>query len=116
MEELSLISEEKLSLSKVKRLLFGGDGDSWIISGIGDYFPWALYLLCLYHLFKKIREGLGKRKNEQKIVKDLLLSSKIDKALSRIKVMSREPYDQKEKDHLIKLYTCLLYTSPSPRD
>jgi hypothetical protein len=40
MEELSLLSEEKLSLSKVKRLLFGGDGDSWIISGIGDYFPW----------------------------------------------------------------------------
>jgi hypothetical protein len=105
MEELSLLAEEKLSLSKVKRLLFGGDGDSWIISGIGDYFPWALYLLCLYHLFKRIREGLGKRKGEQKIVKDLLLSNQIDRALARIKGMIREPDDQKEKDHLIKLYT-----------
>jgi hypothetical protein len=50
----------------------------------------ALYLLCLYHLFKKIREGLGKRKGEQKIVKDLLLSNQIDRALARIKGMARE--------------------------
>jgi hypothetical protein len=64
----------------------------------------ALYFLCLYHLFKKIREGLGKRKDEQKIVKDLLLSNQIDRALARIKGMAREANDQKEKDHLIKLY------------
>ena len=107
MEELSLLAEEKFSLSKVKRLLFGGDGDSWIICGIKDYFPLAIYLLCLYHLFKKIREGLGKRKDEQKMVKDLLLSNQIDKALTRIKGMIREPYDLKEKDNLIKLYTYL---------
>ena len=107
MEELSLLAEEKFSLSKVKRLLFGGDGDSWIISGIKDYFPLAIYLLCLYHLFKKIRESLGKRKDEQKMVKDLLLSNQIDKALARIKGMIREPYDLKEKDNLIKLYTYL---------
>jgi hypothetical protein len=51
----------------------------------------ALYLLCLYHLFfKKIREGLGKRKDEQKIVKDLLLSNQIDRALARIKGMVRK--------------------------
>jgi hypothetical protein len=48
----------------------------------------ALYLSCLYHLFKKIREGLGKRKDEQKIVKDLLLSNQIGRALARIKGMS----------------------------
>ena len=50
MEELSLLAEEKLSLSKAKKILFGGDGDSWIISGIKEYFPNSIYLLCLYHL------------------------------------------------------------------
>jgi hypothetical protein len=56
MEELSLLAEEKLSLSKVKKVLFGGDGDSWIISGVDDYFPSATYLLCFYHLFKRLRD------------------------------------------------------------
>ena len=104
MEKLSLIAEERLSLSKVKKILFGGDGDSWIISGVGDYFPSATYLLCFYHLFKKLRECLGRRKNEQKVIKDLLLSNQINKALSKIEQMIRNPYDLKEKDHLVKLY------------
>jgi len=51
MEKLSLIAEEKLSLSKVKKVIFGGDGDSWITSGIKDYFSSATYILCLYHLY-----------------------------------------------------------------
>jgi hypothetical protein len=105
MERLSLLAEEKLSLSKAKKILFGGDGDSWIISGVGDYFPSATYLLCFYHLFKKLRECLGRRKNEQKVIKDLLLSNQTDKALSKIEQMIRAPYDLKEKDNLTKLYT-----------
>jgi hypothetical protein len=105
MERLSLLAEERLSLSKAKKILFGGDGDSWIISGVSDYFPSATYLLCLYHLFKRLREGLGRRKNEQKIIKDLLLSNQINKALSKIKQMIRNPYNLKEKNKLIKLYT-----------
>jgi hypothetical protein len=105
MEELSLLAEEKLSLSKVKNVLFGGDGDSWIISGLSDYFPSATYLLCFYHLFKRLRECLGRRKEEQKVIKDLLLSNQTDKALSKIEQMIKIPYDQKEKDNLTKLYT-----------
>jgi hypothetical protein len=105
MEKLSLLAEEKLSLSKAKKILFGGDGDSWIISGVGDYFPSATYLLCFYHLFKRLREGLGRRKEEQKTIKDLLLSNQTDKALSKIEQMIRAPYDLKEKDNLTKLYT-----------
>jgi len=50
MEKLSFLAEERLSLSKVKNLLFGGDGDSWIISGVKDYFPQAIYLLSLSSL------------------------------------------------------------------
>ncbi len=105
MEKLSLLAEEKLSLSKAKKILFGGDGDSWIISGLGDYFPSATYLLCFYHLFKRLREGLGRRKEEQKEIKGLLLSNQTDKALSKIEQMIRGPYDQKEKDNLVKFYT-----------
>jgi len=105
MEKLSLIAEERLSLSKVKKVIFGGDGDSWITSGIKDYFSSATYILCLYHLCKKITECLGRRKPEQKVIKDLLLSNQIDKALLRIDQMSRYPYDFKEKDNLVKLYT-----------
>jgi len=62
MEKLSLLAEKKLSLSKVGNLLFGEDGDSWIISGIKEYFPNSIYFLCLYHLFKKFTESLGRRK------------------------------------------------------
>ena len=105
MEKLSLIAEERLSLSKVKKVLFGGDGDSWIISGIKEYFPNSIYLLCLYHLFKKFKECLPKRKEEQKVIKGLLLSNQIDKGLSVIDQLIRSPYDQKEKDNLVKLYT-----------
>ena len=51
MEKLSLIAEEKLSLSKVKKVIFGGDGNSWITSGIKDYFSSTTYILCFYHLY-----------------------------------------------------------------
>jgi len=47
------MAEEKLSLFWVKNILFGGDRDSWIISGI-DYFPFDIYLLCLYCLLLAI--------------------------------------------------------------
>jgi len=105
MEKLSLLAEERLSLSKVKKVIFGGDGDSWITSGIKDYFPLATYILCLYHLYKKFKESLGRRKEEQKLIKDLLLSNQIDKGLSVIDQLIRNPYDLKDKDNLVKLYT-----------
>ena len=105
MEKLSLLAEERLSLSKVKKVIFGGDGDSWITSGIKDYFSSATYILCLYHLYKKFKESLSRRKNEQKVIKDLLLSNQIDKGLSVIDQLIRNPYDLKEKDKLVKLYT-----------
>ena len=105
MRNLSLLAEERLSLSKVKKVIFGGDGDSWIISGIKDYFPLATYILDLYHLYKKFKESLGRRKEEQKVIKDLLLSNQIDQGLSVIDQLIRNPYDLKEKDNLVKLYT-----------
>jgi len=101
MRNLSLQAESRLSLSKVKKVIFGGDGDSWITSGIKDYFSSATYILDLYHLCKKFTECLGRRKEEQKVIKDLLLSNQIDKGLSVIDQMIRSPYDQKDKDNLV---------------
>jgi hypothetical protein len=105
MRNLSLLAEERLSLSQVKKVIFGGDGDSWITSGIKDYFSSATYILCLYHLYKKFKESLSRRKEEQKAIKSLLLSNQIDQGLSVIDQMIRNPYDQKDKDNLVKLYT-----------
>jgi len=105
MRNLSLLAEERLSLSKVKKVIFGGDGDSWITSGIKNYFSSATYILDLYHLYKKFKESLGRRKEEQKAIKDLLLSNQIDQGLSVIDRLIRNPYDLKEKDNLVKLYT-----------
>ncbi|GAF87443.1 unnamed protein product, partial [marine sediment metagenome] len=98
-------AEERFSLSKVKKVIFGGDGDSWITSGIKDYFSSATYILCLYHLYKKFKESLSRRKEEQKLTKDLLLSNQIDKGLSVVDQLIRNSYDLKEKDKLVKLYT-----------
>jgi len=105
MRNLSLLAEERLSLSKVKKVIFGGDGDSWITSGIKDHFSSATYILDLYHLYKRFKESLGRRKEEQKVIKDLLLSNQIDKALLKIDQLIRLPYDLREKDNLVKLYT-----------
>jgi hypothetical protein len=105
MRNLSLLAEERLSLSQVKKVIFGGDGDSWITSGIKDYFSSATYILCLYHLYKKFKESLSRRKEEQKAIKSLLLSNQIDQGLSVIDQLIRNPYDLKEKDSLVKLYT-----------
>ena len=105
MKKLSLLAEKRFSLSQVKRVIFGGDGDSWITSGIKDYFSSATYILDLYHLYEKFKESLSRRKEEQKAIKDLLLSNQIDQGLSVIDRLIRNPYDQKEKDNLVKLFT-----------
>jgi len=55
MEKLSLIAEKKLSLSKVKTLVFGGDGGAYISAGIRDYFINVIYVLCRFHLKRNIR-------------------------------------------------------------
>jgi len=105
MENLSLQAEARLSLSQVKKVIFGGDGDNWITIGIRDYFSSATYILCLYHLYKRFRESLARRKPEQKLIKDFLLSNRINQGLAVIDHLIRHPYNQKEKDQLKKLYT-----------
>jgi hypothetical protein len=84
MHSFSLIAEEELNLSQSEKHYFGGDGDTWMTSGIRDYFPRATFILCRFHLFKRLRESLPGEKDKQGIIKDLLLSNQIDEALDKI--------------------------------
>ncbi len=54
MYNFSLRAEEELNLSQAQRHYFGADGDTWITTGIRDYFPNATYILCPFHLNKRL--------------------------------------------------------------
>ncbi len=69
LENLSYISERDYGLSAVRKSYFGGDGDTWIRTGQKDYFPRSEYLLCLYHLFERLREAFPGRKEKQAKIK-----------------------------------------------
>jgi hypothetical protein len=58
MHSFSLIAEEGLNLSQSEKHYFGGDGDTWITTGIQDYFPQATFILCRFYLFKRLCESL----------------------------------------------------------
>jgi len=104
MEKLSLIAEGKMRLSSVKNIFFGGDGASWIKTGIIDFFPGAIYLLCCFHLFRNIRGGLRYRHEEQKAVRRLIRGDKIDEGLKIIEKLIKDPRDEQEREGLKELY------------
>ena len=51
MHSFSLMAEEEPNLSQSGKHYFGGDGDTWITSGIRDYFPQALSLSSAVSIF-----------------------------------------------------------------
>ena len=85
MEEFSLMAERRLNLSGAKRILFGGDGDSWIKAGMKEFFPKAVYLLCRFHLQRGITTALAGMKDKCAEVKKLISKDKIDEALESLK-------------------------------
>jgi hypothetical protein len=105
MYNFSLRAEEELSLSQSKRHYFGADGDRWITSGIRDYFPEATYLLCRFHLNKRLKETIPSRKAEQKVIRNLLFSNQIDEALAMIDNLLVASSEQKQKKLLAEFYT-----------
>ncbi len=58
MEKLSIIAEKRLSLSRVKAVIFGGDGGAYISAGIRDYFINAVYLLSRFHIKRNVKRAL----------------------------------------------------------
>ena len=105
MYNFSLKAEEELNLSQSKKHYFGGDGDRWITSGIRDYFPEATYLLCCFHLNKRLQEALPGNKIQQKLIRNLLLSNRIDEALARIDNLLINSAEQRHKKLLAEFYT-----------
>jgi hypothetical protein len=105
MEALSLIAEKKLGLSWAKQVIFGGDGGSYITSGIRDYFVNAVYVLCKFHLKRNIKRCLPSRPNTQDRINRLLAKDKIDKALGLLRSLAERTQDRKDKRSIKDLYT-----------
>ena len=107
MEDLSLIAEKRLSLSKTKAVIFGGDGARWIQNGIEDNFVNATYVLCRFHLWRNLKRALSHRLDDHKPLKTLIETNHIDEALKRISAWVKKPKDLKEKKDLTALYAYL---------
>lgn len=105
MEKLSLIAEKKLSLSKVKALIFGGDGGAYISAGIRDYFVNAIYILCKFHLKRNVKRALPTRPKAQGRVNELIKKDNMDKALSLINRLYIRSKDRKDRSRLEDLHT-----------
>jgi len=105
MEHLSLIAENRLGLSKAKAIIFGGDGGSYIQSGIRDYFTNAVYVLCKFHLKRNIKRALPLKPKTQVMINVLIAKNKIDKALSLITGLINRAKDRKKKKLLKDLHT-----------
>jgi hypothetical protein len=97
MENFSLIAEKRLGLSWAKQVIFGGDGGSYITSGIRDYFVGAIYNLCKFHLKRNIKRCLPFRPDMQNRVNRLLAKDKIDKALLILERLADRTSDKKDR-------------------
>ncbi len=104
LENLSYISERDYGLSAVRKRYFGGDGDTWIRRGQKNYFPGAEYLLCLYHLFERLRGAFPGRKEKQIKIKTLFEENKITEALEEIRKTLEETDDEKERELISEYY------------
>lgn len=104
LEQFSYLSERDYGLSIAKKSYFGGDGDTWIRQGQKEYFPRAEYLLCPYHLFRRLREALPGRREEQKRLKLLFEKNKITEALRMISSFINKTPEGKEKEALQDYY------------
>jgi hypothetical protein len=105
MEEFSLIAERRLNLSGAQKILFGGDGDEWIKSGMRTFFSGAKYLLCRYHLQKAITTGLAGMKTRIKEVRYLISKDNIDGALEKIADAARNTNDMEKREAIEGLHT-----------
>ncbi len=104
MEEFSLIAERRLNLSGAKKILFGGDGDTWIKTGMKTFFPGAEYLLCRFHLQRGITTGLAGMKDKCSEVKKLIRGDKIDEALGVIEDAAKKAGSIEKQEAVENLY------------
>ena len=104
LDRFSCLSEKKFGLSAVKESYLGADGDSWIREGKKEYFSRSTYLLCPFHLFRNLRQGLAGRKKWQQGLKKLLEKNKIEKVLSYLRRMITRIKDPELKEKISSVY------------
>lgn len=88
------------------RVLAIGNGATWIRRLIEEFFPFALYLLDLYHLKRCLREVLSA--DEDKTLREAIikkcLEGKPDAALALLNQFIPEDTEQTEKFRKLKVY------------
>lgn len=104
LENLSYISERDYGVSVAKKSYFGGDGDTWIRNGQKAFYPMAEYLLCLYHLFERLRGAFAGKKEQQTKIKDLFEAGRIQEALTEIGKAAEEAQEEKERELIREYY------------
>lgn len=105
MENLSLIAEKRLCISKAKVIIFGGDGGAYIQAGIKDYFTGAMYILSKFHLKRNIKRALSLKADMQVKINNLIGKDKIDEALSILNRIIGQAKDRKKKKVIKDLRT-----------
>jgi hypothetical protein len=100
LDKLSCKAEEKYALSLAKESYFGGDGDLWIRKGKDQFFSRCKYLLCPFHLYRRLREAISHDKEAQLRIKKLLNRNKIDQVLTEIASLIQKTTDKKQKEAL----------------
>lgn len=103
-EKLSLFAKKYLGLDKVKHLLVGGDGATWITENLLGCFVNATYQLCRFHLNRAIKTALGHNKVLQRIIKHGLRRNAIDEVLKFLQREARRVPDKRTKIKDLMVY------------
>jgi hypothetical protein len=104
MEDMSLVAEREVGLSKANHIIVGGDGDSWIRKGIAMNFAGAHYKLCDYHLNEQVTTALSGMGDLKSRVKSHLGKYNTEGALAALWDGAVSCTDSKQSEKLSKLY------------
>jgi len=104
MEDMSLVTEREVGLSKARHVIVGGDGAAWIRKGMDVNFADAHYKLCDYHLNEQVTTALSGMVDVKRRVKSQLNKYDIDGALSSLWHGAMRCSDHTKFEKLTKLY------------
>ena len=104
LDKLSCKAEEVYGLSLVQKSYFGSDGDTWLRTGRDEYFSRSKHLLCVFHLFERLRQAFCRNRQAQAGIKKLFTLGKIDQALEQITLAVNTSVDEKQTEALKDFY------------
>ena len=92
----------KQGVLNAKKIIFIGDGASWIKRLKEDYFPSSIGVLDIWHLERQLKDALGEKR--KKIVKGcigLALMGKGEEIIKRLKRVFLRVKEEKEREKLL---------------